>query len=164
MNYPTLTETENHALDLAFHLALRAQKTGDVPVGAVILTPAGQTAGLGLNQRETPPHDPTAHAEIVALREAAGRLETWNLTGCTLIATLEPCTMCAGAIIAARISRLIFAAWDPKAGACGSTRDIVRDTRLNHQVEVIGGIKQHQSTQILQEFFRLKRKQNQEQK
>ncbi|NMW62394.1 nucleoside deaminase [Mobiluncus mulieris] len=153
MNHPSLSVAEQRALDTAFDLAARAAVSGDVPVGAVLLTAQGIVAGLGLNQREIPPHDPTAHAEIVAMREAAGRLRTWNLAGCTLVVTLEPCTMCAGAIVAARISRLIFGAWDSKAGACGSIRDVVRDSRLNHQVEVIGGVAEKRGVALLQDFF-----------
>lgn len=148
-----LSPAELRALDTAFHLAQRAGQARDIPVGAVVLTPEGIVAGLGLNQREIPPHDPSAHAEIVALREAAGRLESWNLQGCTLVVTLEPCTMCAGAIVNARISRLIFGAWDPKAGACGSVRDVVRDSRLNHQVEVRGGVDEPRVKALLREFF-----------
>lgn len=148
-----LSPAEVRALDTAFHLAQQAGQGGDVPVGAVVLTPEGIVAGLGLNQRECPPYDPSAHAEIVALREAAGRLERWNLKGCTLVVTLEPCTMCAGAIVNARISRLIFGAWDTKAGACGSVRDVVRDSRLNHQVEVKGGVDEPRVKALLREFF-----------
>lgn len=148
-----LCPAEVRALDTAFHLAQQAGQSGDVPVGAVVLTPEGIVAGLGLNQRECPPYDPSAHAEIVALREAAGRLERWNLKDCTLVVTLEPCTMCAGAIVNARISRLIFGAWDPKAGACGSVRDVVRDSRLNHQVEVRGGVDEPRIKALLREFF-----------
>lgn len=148
-----LSPAEVRALDTAFHLAQQSGQGGDVPVGAVVLTPEGIVAGLGLNQRECPPYDPSAHAEIVALREAAGRLERWNLKGCTLVVTLEPCTMCAGAIVNARISRLIFGAWDAKAGACGSVRDVVRDSRLNHQVEVKGGVAEPRVKALLREFF-----------
>ena len=148
-----LSSAEVRALDTAYGLAQKAGRAGDIPVGAVVLTPEGIVAGLGLNQRENPPYDPSAHAEIVALREAAGRLERWNLKGCTLVATLEPCTMCAGAIVNARISRLIFGAWDPKAGACGSIRDVVRDSRLNHQVEVKGGVHEPRIKALLKAFF-----------
>ncbi|MDD7541875.1 MAG: tRNA adenosine(34) deaminase TadA [Mobiluncus porci] len=148
-----LSEAERRAVDTAFELARRAAESGDVPVGAVLLTPSGVVAGLGLNQREVEPFDPTAHAEIVALREAAGRLGRWRLDGATLVVTLEPCTMCAGAIVSARVSRLIFGAWDPKAGACGSVRDVVRDSRLNHQVEVIGGVDEERCGGLLTDFF-----------
>lgn len=148
-----LSKAERRAVDTAFELARRAAESGDVPVGAVLLTPSGVVAGLGLNQREVEPFDPTAHAEIVALREAAGRLGRWRLDGATLVVTLEPCTMCAGAIVSARVSRLIFGAWDPKAGACGSVRDVVRDSRLNHQVEVIGGVDEERCGGLLTDFF-----------
>lgn len=154
---PGLNDSELRALDTAFQLAKRAGENGDVPVGAVILNSAGVLVGLGLNQREIPPHDPSAHAEIVAMREASGRLETWNLEGCTLVVTLEPCTMCAGAIVNARISKVIFGAWDPKAGACGSVRDVVRDSRLNHLVEVVGGVDEARIESLLRTFFRQRR-------
>lgn len=154
---PGLNDSELCALDTAFQLAKRAGENGDVPVGAVILNSAGVSVGLGLNQREIPPHDPSAHAEIVAMREASGRLETWNLEGCTLVVTLEPCTMCAGAIVNARISKVIFGAWDPKAGACGSVRDVVRDSRLNHLVEVVGGVDEARIENLLRTFFRQRR-------
>lgn len=155
--FPKLSSPEVTALEMAFHLAERAEEHGDVPVGAVVLTPDGIVAGLGLNQREIPPFDPSAHAEIVAMREAAGRLGTWNLEGCTLVVTLEPCTMCAGAIVNARISRLVFAGWDEAAGACGSLRDVVRDARLNHRVEVLGGVDTARSEVLLREFFARRR-------
>lgn len=110
----------------------RAAVSGDVPVGAVLLTAQGIVAGLGLNQREIPLHDPTTYAGIVAMREVAGRLRVWNLADYTLVVTLEPCMMRVGAMVTARISRLIFGAWDSKVGTCGSTRGVVRDSCLNH--------------------------------
>ncbi len=130
-----------------------ALSTGDVPVGAVVLGPDGVELGRGCNAREAL-GDPTAHAEVVALREAAAVLGSWRLTGCTLVVTLEPCTMCAGALVLARVSRLVFGAWDPKAGAAGSVRDVVRDARLNHQVEVIGDVRAQESADLLHTFFR----------
>ncbi len=130
-----------------------ALSTGDVPVGAVVLGPDGVELGRGGNAREAL-GDPTAHAEVVALREAAAVLGSWRLTGCTLVVTLEPCTMCAGALVLARVSRLVFGAWDPKAGAAGSVRDVVRDARLNHQVEVIGDVRAQESADLLRTFFR----------
>lgn len=127
-----------------------------MPVGAVVVDPSGRIIGSGWNQREET-KDPTAHAEIIALREAGQTLGSWNLSGCTLIVTLEPCTMCAGAIVLSRVDRLVFGAWDPKAGACGSVRDIVRDSRLNHQVEVVPGVLGEQASIQLRGFFAEKR-------
>lgn len=129
-----------------------APTTGDVPVGAVVLGPDGTVIGTGRNAREAN-GDPTAHAEVLALRAAARTLGSWRLTGCTLAVTLEPCTMCAGALLLARVDRLVFGAWDPKAGACGSVRDVVRDRRLNHQVEVIGGVFAEECSALLRDFF-----------
>lgn len=149
-----LTPAETAALEEAFGLAAQAGGAGDVPVGAVVLDADGRVIGRGRNRREDPTHpDPTAHAEVLALREAAGALGRWRLEGCTLVVTLEPCVMCAGAVVAARVGRLIFAAWDQKAGACGSLRDVVRDTRLNHRVEVVGGVDEARGAEILREFF-----------
>lgn len=136
--------------------AYRAANHGDVPVGALVLDPAGNTIGSGFNRRELD-HDPTAHAEILALREAGKSMGTWNLSGCTLVVTLEPCTMCAGAIVNSRISKLVFGAWDPKAGACGSVRDVVRDNRLNHTVEVFSGVMEDEASAQLQGFFATRR-------
>lgn len=125
---------------------------GDVPVGAVVLAPDGALLGAGHNAREATA-DPTAHAEIVALRVAAAARGTWRLDGCALAVTLEPCTMCAGALVLARVSRLVFGAWDPKAGAAGSVRDVVRDGRLNHRVEVVGGVLEQECGALLRRFF-----------
>jgi tRNA(adenine34) deaminase len=132
--------------------ASAAVATGDVPVGAVVLDPGGAVLGTGRNAREADA-DPTAHAEILALRAAAAALRTWRLDGCTLAVTLEPCTMCAGALVLARVSRLVFGAWDPKAGAAGSVRDVVRDGRLNHRVEVVGGVLEEECAALLRTFF-----------
>lgn len=132
--------------------ASAAVATGDVPVGAVVLAPDGTVLGTGRNAREAGT-DPTAHAEILALRAAAAALRTWRLDGCTLAVTLEPCTMCAGALVLARVSRLVFGAWDPKAGAAGSVRDVVRDGRLNHRVEVMGGVLEEECGALLRTFF-----------
>ena len=126
--------------------------TDDVPVGAVVLAPDGAVVGRGRNLREGA-GDPTAHAEILALRSAAAALGTWRLEGCTLVVTLEPCTMCAGALVLARVSRLVMGAWDPKAGACGSTSDVVRDRRLNHRVEVVPGVLEDECSALLRDFF-----------
>lgn len=136
--------------------AHRAQASGDVPVGALVLDPSGNIVGNGWNRREVD-NDPTAHAEVIALREAGATLDTWNLSGCTLVVTLEPCTMCAGAVVNSRISTLVFAAWDPKAGACGSVRDVVRDARLNHEVKVVSGVLEDEATAQLHSFFASRR-------
>ncbi len=124
----------------------------DVPIGALVLDPSGAVIATAHNERELH-HDPTAHAEVVALRRAAEQRGDWHLTGCTLVVTLEPCTMCAGALVAARIERLVFGAFDPKAGAVSSLWDVVRDPRLNHRVEVIGGIAETECGQLLRDFF-----------
>jgi tRNA(adenine34) deaminase len=125
----------------------------DVPIGAVVLAPDGaELLGRGHNERGRS-SDPTAHAEIVALREAAGRLGTWNLAGTTVAVTVEPCTMCAGAIVAARVQRLVFGCWEPKTGAVGSLWDVVRDRRLAHRVEVVGGVLADRCAAPLEAFF-----------
>jgi tRNA(adenine34) deaminase len=128
----------------------------DVPVGAVILDEDGQVIARGHNRREAD-HDPTAHAEIVAMRQAARTLGSWRLTGLTLVVTLEPCTMCAGAITAARLGRLVYGAQDPKAGAVGSLWDVLRDTRLNHQPEVVGAVLAAECGEVLRDFFGARR-------
>lgn len=136
----------------AISLARSATDHGDVPVGAIVLDPDGAIIGTGFNTREKL-GDPTGHAEINAIRAAAETCGSWRLEGCTLVVTLEPCTMCAGAIVAARIERLVFGAFDEKAGAVGSLWDVVRDRRLNHRPEVISGVRADESTVLLQEFF-----------
>lgn len=136
----------------ALELAAEAPRTGDVPIGAVVVDPAGTVIGEGVNVRERD-GDPTGHAEIVALREAAGVVGEWRLSGCTLVVTLEPCTMCAGATVLARVDRLVFGAYDDKAGAVDSLWDVVRDRRLNHRPEVIGGVLATESSALLEEFF-----------
>jgi tRNA(adenine34) deaminase len=140
----------------ALALASKATGWGDVPVGAVVLDAAGEVVGTGSNVRERD-GDPAGHAELVALREAAAALGGWRLTGCTLVVTLEPCTMCAGALVLARVDRVVFGAYDEKAGAVGSLWDVVRDRRLNHRPEVIGGVLAEESTALLDEFFRTHR-------
>jgi tRNA(adenine34) deaminase len=129
----------------------------DVPVGAVILDPAGTILARARNRRETD-RDPTAHAEIVAIRQAARAIGSWRLTGLTLVVTLEPCTMCAGAVTAARLARLVYGAEDPKAGAAGSLWDVLRDRRLNHRPEVIGGVLADECGAVLREFFAARRR------
>jgi tRNA(adenine34) deaminase len=133
--------------------ARRATATGDVPVAALVVDAAGTVIGRGVNRREID-HDPTAHAEVLALRAAAEATGDWRLTEVTLVVTLEPCVMCAGAILAARVPRVIFGAWDEKAGAAGSVYDVLRDRRLNHQVEVYAGVEAAACSALLTEFFR----------
>jgi tRNA(adenine34) deaminase len=140
------------AMRQALNLAAQALDTGDVPVGAVVLAPDGLPLAGACNRREGLA-DPTGHAEIIALRAAGDAFGTWRLDGCTLVVTLEPCTMCAGALVLARVARLVFGAWDPKAGAAGSVRDVVRDARLNHRVEVVGGVLEEESSRLLTSFF-----------
>ena len=128
----------------------------DVPVGAVILDGAGTVMARARNRREID-HDPTAHAEIVAIRQAAQALGSWRLTGLTLVVTLEPCTMCAGAVTAARLARVVYGTEDPKAGAVGSLWDVLRDARLNHRPEVIGGVLASECGALLRDFFAARR-------
>ena len=128
----------------------------DVPVGAVVLDPAGTVIARAANRREAD-GDPTAHAELVAMRAAAKVVGNWRLIGCTLVVTLEPCTMCAGAVTLARVDRLVFGAADPKAGAVGSLWDVVRDRRLNHRPEVVGGVLAAESGALLRAFFAARR-------
>ena len=144
------------AMARALFLANKARELGDVPVGAVVIDSVGRIIGRGWNCREAE-HDPCGHAEIMALREAGKRLNRWNLIGCTLVVTLEPCTMCAGAIVSSRVDRVVFGAWDPKAGAAGSLRDVLRDSRLNHQVEVVPGVLAQEATVQLRAFFETRR-------
>ena len=148
----TVTESDRAAMAAALDEARAALATDDVPVGAVVLDADGTIIGRGRNEREKG-HDPTAHAEVVALRRAADALGSWRLEGCTLVVTLEPCTMCAGAIVAARVQRLVFGAFDEKAGAVSSLWDVIRDPRLNHRVEVISGIEADACAQLLRDFF-----------
>jgi tRNA(adenine34) deaminase len=136
----------------ALVVAERARAGGDVPVGAVVLDADGRVIGEGFNRRELD-CDPTAHAEVLALRAAAREVGQWRLEGCTLVVTLEPCTMCAGAVVLARVDRVVFGAFDPKAGAVGSLWDVVRDPRLNHRTEVVAGVLADECGQVLREFF-----------
>jgi tRNA(adenine34) deaminase len=132
--------------------ARAAVATSDVPIGAVVLDPDGAVVGRGRNRREAD-GDPTAHAEVLALREAADARGEWRLDGCTLVVTLEPCTMCAGAVVLSRVARLVFGAFDDKAGAVGSLWDVVRDRRLNHRPEVVSGVLAAESSALLLDFF-----------
>lgn len=137
---------------LALDEAAQAPATRDVPVGAVVIDATGQVIAARRNERELL-GDPTAHAELLALRSAAEVTGDWRLTECTLVVTLEPCVMCAGAILAARIPTVVFGAWDEKAGAAGSLYDVLRDRRLNHRVEVFAGVEADAAAQLLLEFF-----------
>jgi len=139
-------------MDEAIAIARKATSTGDVPVGAIIINADGVIIGRGSNEREAN-SDPTAHAEIVAIRNAASRLQNSRLDGATLIVTLEPCAMCAGAIAQARISNLIFGAWDQKAGAVGSVWDVIRDPRALYKVNVTAGIRETECAKLLTDFF-----------
>lgn len=140
------------AMRQALDEARAASEHADVPIGAVVLDAEGRViAGAG-NERELL-GDPTAHAEVLALRRASERLGSWHLDGCTLVVTLEPCTMCAGALVLARVARLVFGAFDPKAGAVSSLWDVVRDPRLNHRPHVVAGILEPECGALLQEFF-----------
>ena len=141
---------------LAMEQARAAEEAGGVPVGAVILSPEGEVVARGEN-RVLRDSDPTAHAEMVALRAAGRVLGNYRLPGCTLYSTLEPCSMCSGAILHARLARLVFAASDPKAGACGSVLEVMNHPRLNHQVELVGGVLAQECGQMLTEFFRARR-------
>ena len=140
------------AMRLALDEAVLALPSGDVPVGAVVLDGAGAVVARGHNERERV-GDPTAHAEVLALRRAAAVVGEWRLAGCTLVVTLEPCAMCAGAVSLSRLDRLVFGAWDPKAGAVGSLWDLVRDTRLSTRPEVVAGVLADSCGELLRAFF-----------
>jgi tRNA(adenine34) deaminase len=140
------------AMRQALDEARAALATDDVPIGAVVLDASGAVIGRGRNRREAD-NDPTAHAEVAALREAAAGSGRWRLEGCTLVVTLEPCTMCAGATVLSRVDRLVFGCFDEKAGAVGSLWDVVRDRRLNHRPEVLPGILAEESASLLRDFF-----------
>jgi len=143
-------------MQAALSLAKVAADKGDVPVGAIVVNDAGEILGTGQNLREQN-NDPTAHAEIVALRNASEKLGSWRLDDLTLVVTLEPCAMCAGAILQSRVKRLVFAAWDEKAGAVGSVMDVIRDPRALTKVEVITGIMEKECSEVLRDFFNGKR-------
>ncbi len=149
-------ELDEKFMDIALKEARRAENAGEVPVGAVIVDEAGNVIARGFNQPISI-HDPTAHAEIVAMRAAARLVGNYRLTGLTLYCTMEPCVMCAGAIVHARIQRLVYGAADARAGAAGSIYDVVRDSRLNHQVEVVAGVRERECREIVQGFFERKR-------
>ncbi|MCV2491086.1 nucleoside deaminase [Geodermatophilus sp. YIM 151500] len=152
-----LTADVDTAMTRALELAAAAVGWGDTPIGAVVLAPDGRVLAEAANERERR-GDPTAHAEVLALRAAAAvHGDGWRLTGATLVVTLEPCTMCAGAAVLARVARIVYAADDPKAGAAGSLWDVVRDRRLNHRPEVTGGVRAEESAALLRAFFRDRR-------
>ena len=151
-----LLPDDEAAMRVAIAEAELAASSGDVPVGAVVLDADGTVLGTGRNEREKH-QDPTAHAEVVAIRRAAQARGDWHLTGTTLVVTLEPCALCAGAILAARIPRVVFAAWDEKAGAAGSVHDLLRDRRLPHRVEVTSGVLADEGAALLTRFFSQRR-------
>ena len=144
------------AMRAALVEAQAAAASGEVPIGAVVLDASGAVIAVAHNEREAG-SDPTAHAEVMALRRAGAALGSWHLDGCTLVVTLEPCTMCAGALVLARVSRLVFGAWDPKAGAVGSLWDVVRDRRLNHRPEVVAGVSADECGSLIADFFEQRR-------
>ena len=151
------TASDLQTMNAALDEARASLGTGDVPVGAVVLDSNGRIIGRGRNTREAA-RDPMGHAEINALREAAQHFDDWRLDDCTLVVTLEPCTMCAGALVGARIARLVYGADDEKGGAVGSLWDVVRDRRLNHRPEVVAGVRADESAALLREFFAGQRK------
>jgi tRNA(adenine34) deaminase len=143
---------QSEAMAAAFALAEAAAADGEIPVGAVVVDREGTIIGRGRNRRES--GDPLGHAELIAIREAAERIGDWRLEGTTMVVTLEPCAMCAGALVNARVARLVFAAYDPKAGFCGTLGNLVQDPRLNHRLQVEGGFMEERSRLLLQGFFR----------
>lgn len=151
-----MTAADNLAMERALALAAEAADAAEIPVGAVVLDADGRVLAEGRNTREAT-HDPTGHAEIEAIRAAAAIHGSWNLDGCTLVVTLEPCVMCAGAILQARIGRVVFGAWDDKAGAAGSMYDVLRDRRLPYRAEVVGGVREADAVALLRAFFEERR-------
>jgi tRNA(adenine34) deaminase len=150
-------DPDHHAwMGLALKAAELTRTSADVPIGAVVVGPDGDVLGLGWNQREEL-GDPTAHAEVQAIRAAAAQLGAWRLEGCTLVVTLEPCAMCAGASVLARIPRVVFGAWDEKAGASGSVFDVLRERRLNHWTEVVAAVREDECAALLRTFFAAQR-------
>ncbi len=152
---PTVSDSDEQFMRKAIDAALIAEENGDVPIGAVIVY-QNQVIGRAYNQREQL-KDPTAHAEIIALTQAASFIGSWRLHGCTIYVTLEPCPMCAGALVLGRLDRLVYGCPDPKTGACGSLYDIVRDERLNHRLEVTSGVLAADCARLLQDFFKHRR-------
>ena len=153
---PLWTPDDEHWMHAAMDEARIAETHGDVPIGAVVVV-GGEIVGRGRNERELA-SDPTAHAEVLALREAAAAIgDGWRVTGGTLYVTLEPCTMCAGAIVLSRVPRVVFGAWDPKAGACGSVLSVLDRPELNHRPQVVGGVLEPECAELLRAFFRARR-------
>jgi tRNA(adenine34) deaminase len=146
-----------HYMRMALDQARHAGAAGDIPIGAVVVNASGDVIATGFNSREVD-NDPTAHAEVLALRAAGNALNSWRLTDCTIYVTLEPCPMCAGAIAMSRVSRLVLGAWNDEYGATGSRWDLVRDQRLNHQVEVIPGVLEQECATVVRDFLAHKRK------
>ena len=144
----------------AFALAEEAAAAGEIPIGAVVVDRDGRIIGRGRNRREE--GDPLAHAEMLAIGQAAQAVGDWRLDGTTMVVTLEPCAMCAGALVNARVAKLVFGAYDPKAGYCGTLGNLVQDPRLNHRLEVVGGFEEQRSRELLQRFFRQLRKRSDE--
>ena len=147
-----MAATDEQFMRQALEAAAEAATSGDVPIGAVVVDEERNVLSLTRNRRESD-SDPTAHAELLALRTAAQRRKSWRLSGCTLYVTLEPCTMCAGAVVLARVDRLVFGAWNEEMGAVGTLWDVVRDRRLNHQTEVVSGVLEKECGALLQDFF-----------
>ena len=148
------------AMDEALALAEEAAAAGEIPIGAVVVDREGRIIGRGRNRREE--GDPLGHAEMLAIHEAARAIGDWRLEGTTMVVTLEPCAMCAGALVNARVEKLIFGAYDPKAGFCGSLGNLVQDPRLNHRLEVVGGFEEERSRELLQRFFQQMRKRSED--
>jgi tRNA(adenine34) deaminase len=153
-----ITKEDEQFMRVAIESAKIAEENGDVPIGAVIVY-KDQIIAKAYNQREQL-QDPTAHAEIIAMTQAAAELESWHLNGCTMYVTLEPCPMCAGALVLARMDKLVYGCKDPKAGACGSLYNIVQDGRLNHRIEVTSGVLADECSELLQDFFTRRRTEN----
>jgi tRNA(adenine34) deaminase len=149
---PVPADADEALVRRALQIASAARRTGDVPIGAVVVAPDGRELAAACNGREAT-GDPTAHAEILALRAAAAMAGEWRLEGCTLAVTVEPCTMCAGAIVLSRVARVVFGAWEPKTGAAGSLWDVLRDRRLNHRPEVVAGVLAGECAAQLESFF-----------
>ncbi len=153
---PLVPAADERLVRRALELATAAPRTGDVPVGAVVVDAAGRELAAAANAREAL-GDPTAHAEVLALRAAAAARGEWRLDGCTLAVTVEPCTMCAGAIVLSRVARVVFGAWEPRTGAAGSLWDVLRDRRQNHRPEVVGGVLEAECAVLMESFFRAQR-------